>query len=511
MNKNNTWFTLVETIVWVSVSLILMVSVWVFVSTGMKNITQQKSVLASNSEILNFKDKLENTFWEKSSFISWTTLTWWLTFEVAPNTGNTPFVTLQTTENTCEYQATDMMEESDKITYKTLNFKYFLPFTNTSIDSNNYNTDYFSHSLTWTININKWYFWEDSWTASTLFNLPTGMTKIWTDLILADSGNHRILKIDNSWNSTVLLDYTDWMNFPTWLLYKSPDLYIVNSWNSEILKYDLSDTTWSFPDLNINFTSDNTFVADSFDLTIFYKDKSQVDFNTTPTTNFTNISWDKFNKIESWTLKNYFLNFSNPESNQSTCAWTEIEENLLAEIVQCTKTWSWVVWTDQNTVYSSWSTFQINLSSINLDITDDWNYYTKIDFLDDFSILNTEYFPYYNKNSWWIDNIKNAPLEKFTNNQIIYPTDIEDSGNIYIYDYISEKRYNIDNDTVSNNSFNLSTLPLENLSADLKIKDITYSQNWNLITFVIEYYKYLDCYDENNSITKKIIFKKLLD
>ncbi len=55
-------FSLVELIVWITISMLLMVSIWVFVNSGMKNIFLQQKSLEFASNINDFSNTLYETF-----------------------------------------------------------------------------------------------------------------------------------------------------------------------------------------------------------------------------------------------------------------------------------------------------------------------------------------------------------------------------------------------------------------------------------------------------------------
>ena len=75
-NLKNNWFTFVEMLVWIALSVVIMVWVWVFVTSWMKNITLQKQVLDNTLVIWDLYDELWNIFnndfyyvWEYSSWL----------------------------------------------------------------------------------------------------------------------------------------------------------------------------------------------------------------------------------------------------------------------------------------------------------------------------------------------------------------------------------------------------------------------------------------------------------
>jgi type II secretory pathway pseudopilin PulG len=55
MKQQKHAFTLIELIIGISISMILMVSIGVFITSGMKHITLQKSILDANNDVSVFQ------------------------------------------------------------------------------------------------------------------------------------------------------------------------------------------------------------------------------------------------------------------------------------------------------------------------------------------------------------------------------------------------------------------------------------------------------------------------
>ncbi len=71
-------FTLVELIVWITISMLLMVSIWVLVSSGMQNILKQQKIMDKNSllnetvsDFYNGFENISNSWWHIYSYQSW--------------------------------------------------------------------------------------------------------------------------------------------------------------------------------------------------------------------------------------------------------------------------------------------------------------------------------------------------------------------------------------------------------------------------------------------------------
>ena len=67
---NNKAFTLIELVVWITISMLLMVSVGIFVSSGMQNIFNGQKVLENTDDFTTFSNNLLTSF---NLIQSWTT------------------------------------------------------------------------------------------------------------------------------------------------------------------------------------------------------------------------------------------------------------------------------------------------------------------------------------------------------------------------------------------------------------------------------------------------------
>jgi len=54
----NKWFTLVEILIWISISMLLMVSVWILISGWIQNITDQEKALKNSDNFSITQNKL---------------------------------------------------------------------------------------------------------------------------------------------------------------------------------------------------------------------------------------------------------------------------------------------------------------------------------------------------------------------------------------------------------------------------------------------------------------------
>ena len=258
MNKK--WFSLVELIVGITISIVLMVWVWVLISGWINNVVLQEKVLWNQEDFRDFSKDLLSLFSRIDSG-SWKFEPKWLTstqvlVKVLWNYDQIWVSFIWEEIKDSYYCSWSDLEDSKT---KHIIVKNFLPFEEIWEDIfNNFN-----NTLSWTDNWFKSFYkehiikddsnniivWKDwifgyqlweYWTW-TYLNNPTGLAyDSYNNLLyISDTGNNRILVYDtNTKKIDKLLDEKDWLNEPTWLsLSWSSVLFISNSWNWEILEY----------------------------------------------------------------------------------------------------------------------------------------------------------------------------------------------------------------------------------------------------------------------------------
>lgn len=498
--KNKLWFTLIETIISISISLILMIWVSLFIVNWMEKITIQKNILVnlgisdnyfSNindrflSKKLTFKDlwtnswillKSSNIFWKWTFSYIWVkTMTWYCT-------------------------------EKPDLTTKHLQIIDFIPFEwkNFDIFSNNtfswwevlwdlnkkYITDFYNHNVyvwdkddfsnTKELIIWNWTFgWklDISWTW-TYLNYPTWVAYGDSKLFISDTGNNRILYLSGL-ELYSLLNINDWIFEPTWLFYDNWILYISNSWKWEILAYysnNIDKTSAS-----LDFTPDeNVLWVTWFNIKIKNQNWSDI-----------SLSWPN------WTWSFSFSWFS-------SFVWDSVS---LSNWINYLFSWS--------IDFLSWNNYSIDLSNISWTFTN-WNYYTELELL--WTQPKKYYYPFFTKWSWDITFSKSHNTLKLLTWGLSYPTWIyEDSWNLVVNDFLSRKKITINKNWDFVSESNLSDfdfISLNNIKDNLSkfiVDDFDYKlENW-LLTLKIVYYKNYDCYNEGNNIKRTFIIKKLLN
>lgn len=482
---NKRWFTLVEILVWISISVILMFWVSIFVVDSIKNITLQKKILNNEREFDKFYTEVfedinsKSTNFEKifSSWflISWTDIFWKWNFS---------YIWVKTFTWYCEY---DLAKET-----KHLQIINFSPFENSSFDI--FNNNYFSWTsinVSWDIyktdtkNHNvyknneliiwKWVFWDrigNSWISTYLRN-PTWLAYYDWKLFISDTWNNRILYFLN-WKIYKFLDINDWILSPTWILFDNWVLYISNSWKWEILSYEV----WQISaptNVNLKFNVENDiFWVNEINIVFRNKSWNIVDISApTSTWSFT----------FSWITKSVW---------DSVSAWNQLKYSFSSSknILQ-------------------WN-YSIDISSISWDFASNWNYYIELNIS-----WEKYYFPFFTRWTWNIFTNKNNNILKKVYSWLWYPTWIEvDSWNLVVYDFLQRKKIKITKSWSYVWAENLHDFAFWNiLKSYSKISDFIISDfksnysSW-LLNLKVDYYKNFDCYDENQNILKSFLLKK---
>ncbi len=476
MKKNQKGFTLIEMIVWVSLTMVLMVSVWIFVSSGMANITIQKKVLDESSSISNLWDTFNTIFGEN--------------FEIINNTSTSVLVASNYTLGNPKYYslwlvtATGYCQNNTGAENKYLEIKNFNPFILTGAI---YSGSYIDHVIYswWQIIVGKWVFWDaflDGSNGTGIYlNNPAGIAYSGSNLFLSDSGNNKILFMSGN-QIYKLLDIDDGIYNPTWLLYKGWILYILNSGKNELLALtskSYSNTSWN--PINIRFQPTSTVnnikkieievLPDDFILTGVYSSGSF------------NFSW--FSKNLSWDV------------------WWIGATNKLLYTFSGSKNFN-------NTIYS------IN-TIISWTFTASTSYYLKLNLLDvSDNILYEKYYPYLTNGDNDFITLDNNVLKVLTgwiNGDV---SDISSSWwKLLLKDFITWKYLKLDTDGTFVASWSLSPFHIDDFEikkeiSDLKIKDFSIINDGKIITLKLEYYKIFSCYNEKDSVVKTMIIKKAI-
>lgn len=509
MNKNA--FSLIELIVWITISMLLMVSIGVFVSSWMSNIFQQQQTIKNSSDFSYFISRLNSSINSYSTWFIETTSSW-IMFKSDKSFWNGWFTYIWTETLSWVYCNSD----SETPETNSLFIKTFIPFEEQGEDIFNDMMWWYSWSLTsiwiniswtlytsyqkehsikddsWNIIIWKQIFWEkfEDWVNWTwvYLNSPTWLTNSWNILFISDTLNDRILYYDTTTSLVYkLLDESDWLNEPTGLHYENSEnaLYIANSWNGEILKYS-SDNISSNPTLTMSgFTESINRIEASFSWTQYP--------NLLSTWNWS-IIWNSTNpNYLTWSSNtlNYYFVTKAAESNQATCTWTETIFSNWKPSIYCTRSWSWEV-----ASYPNSNINQIDISNLNW-FSNTWSYFVNLKLFDWASEQYSEYFPYFTN---WDNNIltKNDNTLEVVYSWLNYPTWIWWTWSSDFNEFLDW--------TYSDIAFSEYD---ELLKIPLKELIINYNPN-DLLSVVIKYYKSYDCYNPDKKSEKIFIINKNL-
>jgi hypothetical protein len=477
-------FTLVELIVGITISMLLMVSVWIFVSTGMSNITLQTKILDDNKKTSSDILYLQKNILNSKKYISniWTNTwillrqnkyfdKWWFSYIWVKEFDNYFYC---------------WTGEIDKTNH--LYVSNFIPLNNVTTDTWNNSWDYKSdiknHQIlkknwaNWDIVVWKDIFWDrfKQWDFGTgvFLNSPTWIVEIGSKVVFSDTLNDRILYLSGSQVYT-LLDETDWLNEPIWLAYNSAEkaLYIANAGKWEILKLS-SKKYFANPELKINWVNKSNI--DKIEIEIL--ETSEV---LTDSTNISDYNFNSSNDFVSlnWSIISYYFidNFAG-ETSQSDCDWSNNWKIVSGNnIIDCISTWTWKLANFRNASFNNFT-----IKNIKPLLTENKNYYVKID---------NKYYPYFTQ---WDDDIftKNDNVLEVKESWLTYPNIVNDDWSYVEFDTWSFDFNSLEPDFIFSNP----------------IKKLEKNYSSNLLNIKLNYYKYLNCFNSDEKIERNFLVKK---
>jgi hypothetical protein len=549
-------FTLVEMVVSITISLLLLWALSMFLGSGLESVTfQRKSIEWIKENTLIYENIFNIVSWAsnyKFSTSSWFIVKinrkndkWWFAYIWEKNYHKTYCQTGNLDTNHLiiktfipfEYPWADFLawtsyKESNtkyiiffawKIIWLWTTWKFLGPTDYLQVWWQTYISDTLDHTIkdeNWTVIIWKsWIFWnyfkQGISSTEVLLNNPTWLAFWEGKLFFSDTLNDRILYLD-SWKIYSLLDESDWLNEPTGLYYDNSRkaLFIANSWSWNILEYSSS---WSSnKSLEFKGFADNV-------------NKIEIEFlNSSGTWSFITLSWptntwsfvltgqDEDFLSLTWSKLTYYLEeYNQSESSQTDCdSAPKYIMNSSNQIVKCTQTGTWIVWTP-NPANLSWTI--IKVSDITPDFPSD-NYFVKVDMWG-----KTRYFPYFVKSDNDITT-KDDNILREVASWLNYPTWIKVSWNnlIVVNSFLDRKQYKINiNSWVKTDNLNLTSFSnFKNLADNsvsdyisnypIKKLDFDYDNSSKLLSIILKTYKYYSCIDswkniENTEILKKII------
>lgn len=234
--------TLVELLVWITISMILMASVGVFLSSWLKNIfVQEKSIenLFSindffdklNTSIKNIKNKNEIEIKKISDFDS-------IIFRKKQDYNSDWFTYIWTTK----YDFCKTGQKNENIIF----IKNFIPRKNQTLETKNFLINPEENKVfkkNWTALIWKYFYWKEKETEKNnlkeiILNNPSSLAEDENgNLFIADSSNNRILLYEKKSEKIYNFLSEETLDLPTEIKFDWKNLKIVNTWKKEILEY----------------------------------------------------------------------------------------------------------------------------------------------------------------------------------------------------------------------------------------------------------------------------------
>lgn len=551
--KKTQAFTLVELIVGVTISMILMVSVWAILSSWVENILKQEKII-SNTQ--NFWESIEQIYEnfeniENTYIFSTQSGSLFKSKNYFQKIGFWYLGVINQSDSYCPL-------ESEVTQTQHLSWNFFFPYEEiwedflnnfsdiSTAESWNYTVDTLSHQVKENGNIIMWKnnFWYDfaQWDDGTniWLNTPTGIVEAEWWFFLSDTWNHRVLFYKDG-KTYLIADRHDGLEQPSWLAYSGSTLYIANSWKWEILTFSAQQYSQN-PPLEIQFQPDRDYGSiDRFEL-IFTWASFNPDINISKDDFwFDEINFKKnedYFQLDNNILKYYFSDFNStradivnwPISGCTDGVEYSVDSNSKVQKIEttCTSTatWSRNISTGTNS-YTLWQTnqYEITLDNITPNITQEGNYLTKVDFYSENNLVYSKLFPYFTQSTWKISDYDYNTLEVFVDG-LKMPTWISISWNwLQINDSLARKIYNYDISTKTQSSDsnmtdfsenglkNIIFNPLTDIIIENPIKSLNFNYDTNnkYLWAYIQYYHYLNCYNPEEFIEKEMIFWKKLD
>jgi len=540
---NNKAFTLIELVVWITISMMLMVSVGIFVNNWMANIITQQKVIKNTDELTQFTSNIYtaiNLMQSWSIFPAKTAS--WIIFKRNINLWEWGFSYIWTTISNIDWNWDWIYCESgsEDLLTKHILLKNFIPFEEHNSDStnedvfNNYNSILKSKltlswhqsfqkeniiKKSWNIVIWKWVFWNkfEEWSSwkDIYLNWPTWLTILWSNILfISDTLNNRILyyKINEDEIYT-LLDEADWLNEPTWLYYNDSEkaLYIANSWKWEILKYSSKSETNK--KINIDLILDeNINDIKKIDLEFYPwitsitkpNQTSDINFNSTITTSTDYFTWSE-NKI-TYRFSNFNDNYETYDNKPCSWPYTKYYEesnDIIKEEINSCPSWTWTLrkYRTTNTINkNSWDNIKITTANDVewIDFTTNWVYYIKLNI--DWNTIYSRYFPHFINSDDDILTLDDNILE-VVESWLNYPTWLWWDSWIKYNEFWKSWR-NFSNQTIDDDKSDII------LKTPINSLDI-YKEDW-LVTFLLKYYKKYNCYNLDDKTERTYLFKKNL-
>lgn len=514
-------FTLIELIVWITISMLLMTSIWIFMSNGIGIINKQKKIIENSNDFVRYFSDIQDYL---KRWISWSpyhlTSSWafFLTQQKYQNGGITYIgeTTLSGAycESDSEYSQTKHLFTSSFIPFEEsgediiTQFWDILTSQDISFNGEIYHSDQNNHSIidgSWNIIAWRWVFGDTliPWDLATrsYLNRPTWLATDGNVLFIADTLNHRVVYLDASWNIHQLLGRNDGLNQPTGLYYNPAEtsLYIANSWDWEILQYSSHIQAVS-PSFRYSYSGSTLNNINRFRINLF-ENRNISNITSSPWVSdfwFNNISSNiHFSATNNNSLNYYFTSNYNSSSTQGECPGSGMIITSVNQPVNCISTGTGQTLNTFTQSIDSWDEIVINNLAVNSSSTG--SYFAQIDFLNNNSVIYSDYIPYFEQSDGNILT-KNDNTLSIVESGLNYPTGIWWIGIWNRREFLAPAR----------DFTNLQPIYQKGYDSLLNspIEQTQFAINNHIFTFNLEYYKQLNCYNRDDKISRDIFFSK---
>lgn len=549
--NNTKAFTFVELLIGITLSMLLMLSVWVFVTTGMKHVLFQEKIIKDSYGLSSSIESLHSLLFHSERIITvpdgmllktrasydiwWYSYIWEVTktnyhCEIWSEVNDTNHLVVKNFLPFEEVWEDINIDFTQNETSKEVLFwgeKYRTNMTNHTVEKE-VSGVYEPYIGGWTYGfiLTEWDVPED-----VLLNTPTGLVAVWTKLVFSDTLNDRVLYFDWTGVYTLLWE-KDWISEPTGLSHDSVNniLYIANSWKWEILA--LSSKQYSSnPDIEIQFQPKQNFSADNFELFIqtgainLASWISKNDVTLSNRNSWSSINDEVFTDLNSYNY--HFINSYQADWPQTDCTvwnqWTVIN-NWSNQVINCVSAWIGKLAVHSIEGYTNSQTYSVDVSGITPVLTDENHYYIESVFYTGTTEEYREVFPYF---SQWDNDLftpDNNTLEVLVSG-LTYPTWIEydaGTGFITVNDFESrgQNKYSVDWSLQGNallagfsstafNQYNESHVFKNPLDATPPLNPFEFQMQWtDLLNIKVSYALYQNCFNEDEKSIKTAIFKK---
>lgn len=471
MYSNKHGFTLIEILVWVSISIIVMLWVGVFVTSGMKNITLQKTMLQQDDEYISLFEDLGDIFLRNFEILFSSSsgilvkrdfnFGKWLLYDIGVKT------------------MTWECENDENIQTKYLQITNYNPFF---ISESEYSGSSLQHQIfsggqviIWN-KLGKYGETFVSWWSGTgiFLNNPAGITQGEGKVFVSDSGNNRILYLSGG-RMYSLLDYIHGMYMPTGILYDDNKLFILNSWRKELLQ--LSSTWGSIQPINITFT---------------------------PSNNISDVKKLQIKVLDNFQIMGLY------STGSFSFSWFSIDDE---DTVFSSNTQIIYTFTGIQNLYS-WTTYNIEIPTFTGSFWWYGSYYVELSLLNSSNgKIYEKYLPYTVHSDNDITTLQDNTFMSLTGWLNWFFSDISLSGShLVLKDYLSGTFLELSKtgDFIWTGTITIPEFEKNIKKYDIKIRDIEITKAWKILTFKIEYYKHFSCLNEDENIVRTFLLKKTI-